>query len=234
MFLWLCMCTHWNAPHGVATRSRWAECPPWQRKNCQKSVKRGGKREKNQEKIRGGGNREKEGKKRKNQEEKAKIGKVLSLCPSWQIGLAMLLSPSSSWIYCTNWVTNMAVIMHIVAQLWMYCRDSFIQNIDIWPTMHHVSLHLINKPMSHGQVKNCRMWLFDMLCGCGVGGARIKKGGTSMSGDQDPLFTPLLPFFRSPVAAWFSSLDPNFEQKYQILTPTREILQRKFFSNFSS
>ena len=36
-------------------------------------------------------NREKEGKirkKRKNREEKAKIGKFLSLCPSWQIGLA--------------------------------------------------------------------------------------------------------------------------------------------------
>ena len=32
------------------------------------------------------------GKKRKNQEEKAKIGKFLSLCPSWQIGLAMLLT----------------------------------------------------------------------------------------------------------------------------------------------
>ena len=33
----------------------------------------------------------KSGKKRKNWEEKAKIGKVLSLCPSWQIRLAMLL-----------------------------------------------------------------------------------------------------------------------------------------------
>ena len=31
------------------------------------------------------------GKKRKLQEEEAKIGKVLSLCPSWQIGLATLL-----------------------------------------------------------------------------------------------------------------------------------------------
>ena len=42
-------------------------------------------------------NQEKEGKirkiekKRKNWEEKTKIGKVLSLCPSWQIGLATLL-----------------------------------------------------------------------------------------------------------------------------------------------
>ena len=48
---------------------------PWQWKNCKKWGKRG----------------EKSGKQRKNQEEKAKIGKVLSLCPSWQIGLATLL-----------------------------------------------------------------------------------------------------------------------------------------------
>ena len=33
----------------------------------------------------------KNGKKRTNREEKAKIGKFLSLCPSWQIGLATLL-----------------------------------------------------------------------------------------------------------------------------------------------
>ena len=43
-----------------------------------------------------GKNQEKSGKKRKNREEKAKIGKVLSLCPSWQIGLARR--------YC--WVRN--------------------------------------------------------------------------------------------------------------------------------
>ena len=35
--------------------------------------------------------RGKTGKKRTNREEKAKIGKVLSLCPSWQKGLATLL-----------------------------------------------------------------------------------------------------------------------------------------------
>ena len=75
------------------------------------------------------------------------------------------------------------------------------------------------------------------------GGALTWKGGMGMSGGQDPLFTPLPPFFRSSVAAWFSSLDPHFEQKYQILTPTREICQNfeefsalspKFGSNFSS
>ena len=38
-----------------------------------------------------GKNQERSGKKRKNWEEKAKIGKVLSLCPSWQKGLAALL-----------------------------------------------------------------------------------------------------------------------------------------------
>ena len=43
----------------------------------------------NQEKI--GKKSGKIGKKRKNREEKAKIGKFLSLCLSWQIGLATLL-----------------------------------------------------------------------------------------------------------------------------------------------
>ena len=44
---------------------------------------------KNREKE--GKNQEKSGKKMKNREEKAKIGKVLSLWPSWQIELATLL-----------------------------------------------------------------------------------------------------------------------------------------------
>ena len=58
---------------GVATGGvRGAECHPWQGKVGQKS----GKRE------------EKSG---KNREEKAKNWKVLSLCSSWQIGLATLL-----------------------------------------------------------------------------------------------------------------------------------------------
>ena len=53
---------------GVANiEARGAEYPPWQRKIYQRSGKRGRNREK-----------------RKNREEKAKIGKVLSLCPSWQ------------------------------------------------------------------------------------------------------------------------------------------------------
>ena len=64
------------------------------------------------------------------------------------------------------------------------------------------------------------------------GGALTWKGGMGMSGSQDPIFMPLPPFFRSPVAAWFSSLDPHFEQKYQILTPAREICQK--FAEFTS
>ena len=52
------------------------------------------------------------------------------------------------------------------------------------------------------------------------------KGGMGMSGGQDPLFTPLPPFFRSPVAAWFSFFRPHLEQKYQILTSTKEICQK--------
>ena len=51
---------------GVATGGHGGtECHPWQQKNCQKSGKRA----------------KKLGKKSKNWEEKAKIGKVLSLCP---------------------------------------------------------------------------------------------------------------------------------------------------------
>ena len=54
---------------GVATGvARGAECHLWQRKFA--------KNWENQEKI------------RKNREEKAKFRKFLSLCPSWQIGLA--------------------------------------------------------------------------------------------------------------------------------------------------
>ena len=46
------------------------------------------------------------------------------------------------------------------------------------------------------------------------GGTHLERWYRRMSGGQDPLFTPLPPLFRSPVeAAWFSSLDPNFEQK---------------------
>ena len=75
------------------------------------------------------------------------------------------------------------------------------------------------------------------------GGVLTLKGGTPMSGGQDPLFTPLPPFLRPPVTASFSSLDPYFDQNLQIVAPTREIsrnfkensaLQPKFGSNFSS
>ena len=66
--------SHWGGKGG--------RVPPLTVKICQKSGKRG----ENQEKIR---------KKRKNRKEKAKIGKFLSLCPSWQIGLAMLLIVSA-------------------------------------------------------------------------------------------------------------------------------------------
>ena len=61
-----------------------------------------------------------------------------------------------------------------------------------------------------------------------------------MSGGQDPVFTPLSLFFRPLITASFCSLDPTFEQKLQILAPTREnfkensALQPKFSSNFSS
>ena len=54
------------------------------------------KMEKNQEKL---------GKKRKNREEKAKIGKVLSLCPSWQPGLATLLC-------IKQWLSNLLLIVN--------------------------------------------------------------------------------------------------------------------------
>ena len=59
--------SHWGGKGG--------RVPPLTAKNLPKIVKKRGK-------IR---------KKRKNREEKAKFGKVLSLCPSWLIGLATLL-----------------------------------------------------------------------------------------------------------------------------------------------
>ena len=75
---------------GVATGvARGVECHPWQKKiakNREKSGKIGKKSGKN------GKKREKSGRKGKNREEKAKIRKFLSLCPSWQIGLATLLA----------------------------------------------------------------------------------------------------------------------------------------------
>ena len=62
-------------------------------------------------------------------------------------------------------------------------------------------------------------------------GALTWKGGKGMSGGQDPLFTPLPPFFRSPVAAWFSSLDPYFEQKYKFFDSYEKNLS-KIWKNF--
>ena len=65
---------------GIATGgARGAECHPWQRKNCQKSGKSGGKSGKIRKK------RGEIGKKRQ------KSVRFFSLCPSWQIGLVMLL-----------------------------------------------------------------------------------------------------------------------------------------------
>ena len=90
---------------------------------------------------------------------------------------------------------------------------------------------------------NTWTWLDKWWKSFGPGGALTWKGSTGMSGSQDPLFTPLLPPFRSPVAAWFSSLDPTLSEKLEILTHTREIFQKfkefsalqpKFGSNFSS
>ena len=71
-----------------------AECTPWQWKIWQKLGKKGkiGKKEGKRQKFTW--ENKKNLKKRKNREETyAKISKVLSLCPSWQIGLATLLPP---------------------------------------------------------------------------------------------------------------------------------------------
>ena len=64
------------------------------------------------------------------------------------------------------------------------------------------------------------------------GGALSWKGGTGMSGGQDPFFMPLSPLFRSPVAAWLSSLDPTLSKNYKFW-----LLREKFakkLNNFSS
>ena len=72
-------CLHEN-DHQIQWRSHWGQgggVAPLTAKNLSKIVKKG----ENQEKLRKEGKIEKRG----------KIGKVLSLCPSWQIGLATLL-----------------------------------------------------------------------------------------------------------------------------------------------
>ena len=47
-----------------------------------------------------------------------------------------------------------------------------------------------------------------------------------------PPFTPLPPFFRTPVAAWFSSLDSHFEQKWNFDSYERNL--SKIWRLFSS
>ena len=93
---------------GVARRGR---VPPL-------TVKKFPKIGKNQEKI-----GEKSGKKRENREEKAKIGKFLSLCPSWQLGLATLLTEIwcigqaskfslNELICCFSWATSKYTVIN--------------------------------------------------------------------------------------------------------------------------
>ena len=84
---------------GVASiGARGAECHPDSKKKSSKIKKIGKKR----------GHIGKKSRKRgKNRDEKAKIGKVLSLCPSFQIGLATLLVGTQALLQlvenmCTN------------------------------------------------------------------------------------------------------------------------------------
>ena len=71
-----------SCPPGKALATPLGRVPPLTAKKLSKIGRKGEKERKNREKIE---------KKRKNWEEKAKIGKDLSLCPSLQIGLATLL-----------------------------------------------------------------------------------------------------------------------------------------------
>ena len=71
---------------GVANTGAWGQSTPF---DSEKFAQSREKERKNQEKE--GKNREKSGKRGKIRKKKAKFGKVLSLCPSWHIGLAMLL-----------------------------------------------------------------------------------------------------------------------------------------------
>ena len=61
------------------------------------------------------------------------------------------------------------------------------------------------------------------------GGAFNLKGGMGMSGSQHPLFMPPSPFFRSPVAAWVSSLDPTLNKDNESW-----LLQEKFVKNIKN
>ena len=86
--------SHWGA--------RGAKCHPWQRKICQKLGKE----------VEIGKNLEKRGK----SEEKAKNGKVLSLCPSWQIGLAMPLT-------CFRIITILLILPQFGNETQVYPRN---------------------------------------------------------------------------------------------------------------
>ena len=82
----------WWSTSGVATGGSRGQSAHQQRKICQKLGKRGKKSGKGE-----------------NLEEKAKIGKVLSLCPLWQIELAMLLWSSQ---YTLLYYVSLLVLRH--------------------------------------------------------------------------------------------------------------------------
>ena len=57
-------------------------------------------------------------------------------------------------------------------------------------------------------------------------GALTWKRGTGMCGPQDPLFTPLLPFTRSPVEAQICSQNPHLKEKCDISPPKATIFYK--------
>ena len=133
-----------NIHSGVASIGARGQSAPL---TAKKSSKIGKKREKIWKK------REKIGEKRKNREEKVKIRKVLSFCPSWQIGLATLLCiwgfhAAYIWQKCScklhnfeQWFSGKKKKTLDFVQLLMVFG---IINICCWPKVMYISAKILS------------------------------------------------------------------------------------------
>ena len=116
------------------------ECPLDSQKNCENREKRGEIREKR-------GESGKIWKKRKNRGEKAKSGRVFSLCPSWQIGLATLLNKNPRF---------REISVYIDWRDWVYVTSPFHHEPDKNSHGGHNSQTKPNTFLSHSQTSSYR------------------------------------------------------------------------------
>ena len=112
-------CQQWHSHWGV---NRGQNVPPWQRKICQKSGKRGRK--------------------------SGKIGKVLSLTPSWQIGLATQLSVS-------DFTITHRLLSHLKFRILHFFAGG---SLPLWPVNH-----ACQKPFKKYPKHRFYPWLFHKM-----------------------------------------------------------------------